>query len=211
VRRKPKAPKYRNLYARGGAIYYERVVGERRVRFSTKTDDWELAASVRDHYEEVKRIGKVPFLPAAMPRFDEFARRYLEEDTAHLAPTTRRDRPGYLRQEGPLSHFFASRRLDEIDPRLIFQWWATELQGRGLSPKTCRSYLDVLSAILGYAVDLEILDVNPVTAFREALRRRSRTQRSRADADPGRHVRPIEEPDELERLLASAALEGPPP
>ena len=48
MKRKPSGAKYRNLTARGGVIYYQRDVGGRRVRFSCQTDDWEVAASVRD-------------------------------------------------------------------------------------------------------------------------------------------------------------------
>lgn len=35
MKRKPPGPKYRNLTARGGVIYYERVREGKRVRFST--------------------------------------------------------------------------------------------------------------------------------------------------------------------------------
>ena len=69
MRKRPKGRKYRNLTARGGVIYYQRVVDQRRVRVSTKTDDWDEAAAVRDLYEERKGIGSnVPFLEA--PRSD---------------------------------------------------------------------------------------------------------------------------------------------
>ena len=50
MRRKPPGPKYQNLTARGGVIYYERVVGARRIRFSCETDDWNVAAAVRGEF-----------------------------------------------------------------------------------------------------------------------------------------------------------------
>ncbi len=205
--KRPKGRKYRNLTARGGVIYYERLVTGRRIRISTKTADWDEAASFRDLYEQTKRIGSVPFYAGEVPTFAEFAKRYLKEDTAHLAETTRRDRPSYLRPEGPLG-LLAPRRLDEIDPPLIREWWNAEIQGRGLTTKTGRSYLDVLSGVLGYAVDLGILSSNPVPPFRGTLRRRSRSQRGRAENEGGRHVRPIEDPDELRRILSAARQEG---
>jgi integrase len=40
------------------------------------------------------------------------------------------------------------------------------------------------------------------------LRRRSRTKQGRADSAPGRHVRPIEDPAALARLVAEARTEG---
>ena len=49
-----------------------------------------------------------------VPTFREFAKRYLNEDTAHLAPTTRKDRDSYLRKDGPLVGFFGEQRLDAI-------------------------------------------------------------------------------------------------
>ena len=46
MKRKPSSAKYRNLFARGGVIYYQRRVGGKRIRFSCKTDDWPEAAAV---------------------------------------------------------------------------------------------------------------------------------------------------------------------
>ena len=57
VKRKPKGAKYRNLSARGGVIYYERVWNGRRYCFSTRTTDWDQAAAVRDLYEQ--RRGRI--------------------------------------------------------------------------------------------------------------------------------------------------------
>ena len=48
MKRKPSGQKYRNLYARSGVIYYERRAGGRRIKLSTKTDDWNEAAAFRD-------------------------------------------------------------------------------------------------------------------------------------------------------------------
>jgi integrase len=67
----------------------------------------------------------------------------------------------------------------------------------------------VLAGVLGYAQELGILDSNPVASFRETLRRRSRTQRGRAESEAGRHVRPIEDPEELARLVKAAREENP--
>jgi len=111
MKRKPPGAKYRNLTARGGSIYYQRRVGKRRIRFSCKTNDWNAAAAVARLYEEKKNIGRLPFATAEAPRFAEFAQRYLDEDTSHLAATTRSDRYSYLRENGPLVGFFGSHRL----------------------------------------------------------------------------------------------------
>ena len=105
MRLRPTGPKYRNLIVRGGIIYYQRCVRQRRVRFSCKADDWQLAAEIARLYEQRTGIARlaVPVLPVTAPRLSEFAARYLEEDTTHLAPTTLRDRRGYLAPEGRLN------------------------------------------------------------------------------------------------------------
>ena len=96
MKRKPNGAKYRNLTARSGVIYYARVIRGERARFSCQTNDWEVAAQVRDEFEQRKGIVTGGFF-ADVPRFGEFAQRYLDEDTGHLAPTTLHDRRGTLR------------------------------------------------------------------------------------------------------------------
>ena len=208
MRKKPRGTKYRNLYRRGRVVYYDRVVDGSRHRFSTKTDDWDEAAAVRDHYEAGVKLGILPLTTLSVPSFGEFAQRYLEEDTSHLAPTTRRDRHSYLREDGPLG-FFKNVPIDEIDPPLLLRWWTAEIVPRELSIKTGQAYLDVISSVLGYAQDLGLIADNPVRIFRESLRRRSRTQRSRAESAPGRHIRPVSDPEKLSRLLRAARKESP--
>ena len=92
MKRKPPGPKYRNLTARSGVIYYQRRFSGRRVRFSCETNDWAAAAKVARLYEERKGIGRHPYIIVEVPALRDFAARYLEEDTAHLATTTREDR-----------------------------------------------------------------------------------------------------------------------
>ena len=65
----------------------------------------------------------------------------------------------------------------------------------------------MLSNVLGYAVDLEKIETNPVPAFREHVRRCQRTQRGRAQAQS--KIRPIEGPWDCEALLAATLPEGP--
>ena len=51
MRKKPKGRKYRNLYARGDVIWFEKLVRGRRTRRSCKTGDWDMAAAVREEWE----------------------------------------------------------------------------------------------------------------------------------------------------------------
>ena len=92
----------------------------------------------------------------------------------------------------------------KFTPAILRDWWNTEIQGRGLTIKSGRVYLDVLSSVFGYAQDLGILESNPTDAFRASLRRRTRTQRGRKESEAGRHARPIEEPEEVNRLVEAA-------
>ncbi len=214
MKHKPKGPKYRNLYARGGVIYYERVTGRIdegkpiRKKLSTKTSDWEVAASFRDLYEQTKGIGSGVLFLAAVPTFEEFAKRYLKEDTAHLAETTRRARESELDESAPLTSFFGEMSLDEITSAQIREWWTAKVQEAGRSTKTGRNYLDTLSGVLGYAMELKLIQANPVDEFRLILRRKMRTQRGRAESAPDRDIRPIESPENIDTLLSEAKAEG---
>ena len=136
MRKKPKGQRYRNLSPRRGAIYYERLWNGRRYCFSTKTTDWDQAVAVRDLYDERKGIGKTLFVSGEVPKFQEFAKRYLEEDIAHLASTTRKERERELGADGLLVPYFGSIRLDEISASEIRQWWTLNVQAANRSTKT---------------------------------------------------------------------------
>ena len=138
-----------------------------------------------------------------LPTFREFAARYLVEDTAHLAETTRHDLPGYLRA---LVGFFGDNRLDEITVPALRDWWNREVSQRERSVSTGRHYLSVLASILGYAVELEVLESSPIPDFREHLKKRQRTQQARAAA--ATRIHPIESPADCERLVEAASAEG---
>ncbi len=209
MKTKPRGSRYRNLHARADAIYYERVWKGSRFCFSTKTDDWSQAAAVRDLFEERKGIGRLGVaVRAEAPRFAEFARRYLDEDTDHLAPTTRDGRERALAETGPVLPRLGALRLDEISAVRLREWWNDEITAKGRSTKTGRNFLDAVAGVLAYAVELELLDTNPVDAFRTVLRRKTRTQKGRAESDAESNISPIEHGDELRRLIDAAATEG---
>lgn len=196
MKSKAKGPKYRNLFARRGVIYYERELHGRRIKLSTKTASWEDAAAFRDLYEQAKGIGRLPFLPADVPTFGDLATRYLETGMAHLAGSTREDREKHLRPGGIVTRYFAALKVDEITRATLLEWWHLDVEARNRHERTGLTYLGSLAAVLGYAVDLELLAESPVDAFRLTLRRRRRTKRGRASSTAG-HVHPIEEPAHL--------------
>src|SRR5262245_56336269 len=92
VKAKPKGIKYRNLFARGGSIVYERIVGEgeqrKRIKRSLRVTDWSEAAATRDALERQLGIGG-PVLRIEVPTFAEAAASRLqslrsEEHTSEL-------------------------------------------------------------------------------------------------------------------------------
>ena len=62
MRKKPRGRKYRNLYARGELIWFEKVVKGRRIRRSCKTSDWDLAAAPRPR-PIPRNTGKLQVVP----------------------------------------------------------------------------------------------------------------------------------------------------
>ena len=75
----------------------------------------------------MKGIGRLPFAAVDVPTFEVFGKGYLDEDTGHLAPTTRSDRDSYLRKGGPLRGFFDAQRLDAIGVPELRAWWNQEV------------------------------------------------------------------------------------
>ena len=204
--KKPAGLRYRNLHMRGSAIYYERHVAGERIRFSTGTSQWDLAAEVRDEYEARLGLNEEGLAPFAIPTFGEFAQRYLEEDTSELAASTRGDLPSYLRKSGPLGAL-DNQLLTGLDSPYLQQWWRQEILGKGYSHSTGQCYVGVLSSVLRYAEDLGILTESPMPQFRRRLNRRKNTQKGRAERDTRSSIRPIEDPADLKALVEATASE----
>lgn len=209
MKRKPKGPKYRSLSVRGGVIYYERVWKGRRFCVSTKTDDWNEAAAVRDLYEERKGIGGSVRILIGVPTFEEFAERYLKEDTDDLARTTLSDRRRELRSDGRVIGYFGHMRLDEITSPLVREFWNRHVIGEGRGPGAGKNDIKALSAVLRYAAELNLLETNPARTFRQTLSRKRRSQQGRWQSDPERHTRPIEDPADMRKLVTAAQGENP--
>jgi len=204
MKSKPKGQKYRNLYARKGAIYYQRVVNGKRVRFSCETADWSEAARVRDIFEVKKGIGRLPVpILEPTPRFSELAARYLKTAT-HLADSTREDRELHLGESGELVAYFGDRRIDEITRGDLLTWWEGEIDGHGRATRTGLNYLNALGAVFGLAEDLDHLERNPVTAFRGTLKRRRMTKRGRQEAEQTDRRQPIETAESLRAFVAAS-------
>ena len=205
MKRKPSGPKFRNLVAYRERIFYDRVVSGRRYWRDLKATDWDDAIVLRDRFEELEGIEK---RRGDVPRFDVFAQRYLSEDTEQLAATTLRDRRRYLGERGLLMPHLASKRLDEITPEMLRQWWGKEITGVGRSSQTGRHYINTLAAVYAFAKDLGLVADSPIPEFRRQINRKGRTKKGRAAAQRDKNIRPVERPEELARLLEAAEKEG---
>ena len=202
MKAKPTGPKYRNLYARGDVIYYERAAGGERVKRTMGTDDWNTAAARRDLYLQQRDVEQAA--GGAAPTFADLAARYLREATRHLAGSTREDRVRMLGPDGLLVKHFGSMRADEVSRATLLDWWHREIEGEGRSEKTGMQYLAALAGVFGHAVDLELLDTNPVDALRGTLRRRRKTKEGRAAGESGKNIHPIENPADLRAFVAAS-------
>jgi len=103
---------------------------------------------------------------------------------------------------------------------MLRQWWVDaikkprrrkirgEVVEKPLSVQTGRNYITTLAQVYAFAQDLGFVSESPVTEFRRQLNRKGRTKRGRAEAQRDRHIRPIERPSELARLVKEAKAEG---
>lgn len=100
--------------------------------------------------------------------FDDWATRWWKS-TASLRPSTRR---GYWRrlQDYVLPHF-GGRKIADIDWTDV-EDFSAELLGRGLSPKTVREALIVVSGVMNYAVKAKVRRDNPAAGHKLPQRRR---------------------------------------
>ncbi|MBW2396522.1 MAG: site-specific integrase [Deltaproteobacteria bacterium] len=214
--KRPKGPEYRGLSRnpKNGLIRFERDrQGEKRISCSTKTTSWEEAVEFkRQHLEDLKLQRTKP----TMPTLAEFVRRFLREDTDGWAATTRQDRLWMLAERKlspagkvpPLLPHLGHYRLDEISSSMLYGWWHEEVREKGRTAKTGREYLGALSRVFNYAIRRDIgITINPVTPVRREYAQKS-GKKARAESDPGKDVRPIEDPAAIERLLDAATIMG---
>lgn len=101
-------------------------------------------------------------LPAAMRdlKFSVLAERYLKDGTHHLREqsiTTYKSR-----LDAHLLLFFGDKKVrGQIDVQLIGSWITWEKKHRGTSDKTIKRCLVTLSAVLSYAVSINLITMNP--------------------------------------------------
>jgi len=217
VAKRPKGRRYRNLIAipRGGRaiIYYQRRVRRadgsvKTYRRSTGTEDWQLAAKVRDAFAEQEGLAwlapRQALTSGEPPSFADAAADLLARGPRGLSACTWEDRERVLGTEGPLVAAFGSIRLDQLSKADLHRWWMDFIEGQR-SLKTGLFYLDHLGALLRFAERVYPsyeLSRSPLRAFRADVQKDQRTKRGRAAQE--NHVRPFR-PEEVAHLLEVTA------
>lgn len=141
-----------------------------------------------------------------MIRFRDVAKEYLEQDAPELAGTTLADRRKHLRPGGMIDQALGDIPISKLRNLDIRKWWGSEIKQKR-THATGRRYLSTIAAVVHRAIEYELISHDPVAEFRASLKQR-RTKKLRAETDPGKHIRPIETVEELERILAEARAEG---
>ncbi len=179
----------------------------RRHAFRASSDDGDEARREAGALEKRLALGLGITDEDRSPTFGELSERYLREATADLAATTREDRKTMLGSKGVVGRHFYELPADEIRKATLLEWWSSETIG-ARSIKTRRNYLAAITGVLGYAVDLELIEANPVDELRLLLRRRNRTKGARAATTKPKPT-PIESPADVQAFcVASAAIGG---
>ncbi|HEX3884792.1 MAG TPA: tyrosine-type recombinase/integrase [Stellaceae bacterium] len=194
-----------SIYWRG-RIAWGRVERQgREYRQSLKTVSEKVAKQrLKIWVEELDRV-----ILGGKPRrtFDELTREFCEKHLPDLRPSSR-DR--YLSSLEALAESFEGLYLDEINGSSLHDFeakrrgggWRSSPKQRGkrryrnLTPSTIRRDLACLSSMFGYAIEIEWVDVNPISPY---LKRGKR--RGLREAPPRRRYLTL---DEEAKLLAAA-------
>ena len=213
--RRPRPRKLRNLSKSADGLWRFQVMGSdgKRVRISLGTRDQDEAIRLRD--EILSGTGNIMKPKTGAPiRFAEMAELYLEYDprSKKLAATTRHDRELLLKPGGRILSYFGDRALDEITSELLERYWTEEvLEAKPKSRKasTGKQDLAAIAAVLRYARKRKHLpkDCDPVAEFTAEISGAD-TKAARADTDPTKDIRPVEDPRALAALVSEARKEG---
>jgi len=123
-----------------------------------------------------RRLGTLATLDAGRMPLDRFvADIWAPQRAADHKPATRVFYAGLYRAH--ISPEFADVPLREITPQRVAAWQAGKVRG-GAGRKAIREALSLLGSILGYAVELEHLQVNAARAVRPVRRAQRKTGRA---------------------------------
>lgn len=203
VRAKPQGARYRNLREERGSVWYERRIDGTYHHFDLKTTSWAEAAKERDDFEREMGFGSTR---ARTPTFRELAVAFLQT-TARLKRTTQSDYQSYLGTDGPIIPILGEIPIDEITATELVAWWDQAVEARGKKRRTGANYTNAIANVFGLAVERELIDANPVPAFRARVAKRYANARGRAESESV-DCNPIERAEDIKALLDAAKVEG---
>ncbi len=196
------------IFKRGAHYYVEYVEGNEilipRQSLRTKDAGKARAAASRLILEYEER-GYTPEGNELL--FRDAAAAYLKHGMSNLAGTTQDDHRNHLRLGGILDRAFGDIPISQLTDESLLRWWEESIEGKRAT-STGRRYLDSVSAIMRRARRHRLIAHNPVVDFQAIIREENKTKKGRALSEAGKHVRPIEDPAEIERILASAREES---
>lgn len=157
-----------HLYERNG-IWYARIqVGNRDIRRSLKTAS--EAEAKRRLKMELKRLS--PYKGSIRKKAVDVIDAAIDDAAGHLKDKTL-DR--YLQSGVILSRYFEGKYWDKIDRRAVLDY-ITARKADGLSMRTIKNDLSVLSLAGEYALEHDLAGTNPVTQIgKRALRHKAAT------------------------------------
>lgn len=151
-----------SLYLRKGVWYINYRVNGRRSRMSTGTSDKRLAQVKFDDLKVKLFKGEIGVSPAKITSvaIPDFFRRYREYRSGS---STSKHIGGDFSRLKILQDFFARKgikHLHSITPSVIAEFQTTVLDSH--KPQTKKAYLTLLKTVLNYAVQWDLIEVNPI-------------------------------------------------
>jgi len=161
---KRKAPK--GCFWRGGVLWGRVQVKGGDVRWSLRTNDPEVAK--RRHKQGKDRAVAEAHYGDHRRMFSEVMQEWAEQLPRQVSPTTQQR---YAVSLGQLQPFLDGVYLDEIDGALVAEI-IRQRRSHNVTDATIRRDLVALSSVIGFAVDQEWRDDNPVLARMARLKER---------------------------------------
>ncbi len=135
-------------------------------RKSKRIGDRSVAEEVARKIREKIKLGEFRIQTEKMPKFKEYAEKWLE-----YIKTTKREST-YNRYKGILNKHiypvFSERYLDQTTRGQVRDLLISKINA-GLSASSVRLIKDVISGVFSYAIDEEVLDNNPCLAITKRL------------------------------------------
>jgi len=179
--------------SKGSGIWWVFIIANDR-KLSRRIGDKKLALEVADKIKARMTLGDTamfddPAQPPAMPIFKVYSLHWLETYIKPLRRSGTYERCRCL-LEKYLNPEFGRRPLDQIK-RVDLRSLILKYYGKGLSRSTVCSLRDVVSGVMNYAIDEELISSNPVKGIMRSLN---------LERDKKGKVIPFSE-EEIERIL----------